>query len=238
MFIYWVVNSVVCNFGFGLLGPPYITGIQICIDCAVFVNSHVGQCFTASAFFVYRVCAFVCMVATRWKSVVYLFFPCRSSKALKSRETFCSTVSRNRAALLGNVVLFFLHVHSLVVHACQTRLSVHTRIYFIQRLWKGYRAVTIHRPRATLAASRALPASSRKKPISSRFCRSVTTVTSVASSRAFNIHWPSRAKHGTEFTTANAPERETTYLRGRRLKRILITHITHTHTHFTDHPSS
>lgn len=32
-----------------------------------------------------------------------------------------------------------------------------------------YRAVTIHRPSATLAASRALPASNRKKPISSRF---------------------------------------------------------------------
>lgn len=137
MFIYWVINSVVCTFGFGRLGPPYITGIQICKDCAVFVNSHVGQCFTASAFFVYCVCAFVCMVATRWKSVVYLFLPCRSSKALKSRETFCSTVSRNRAALLGYLVLFFLHVHSLVVHACQTRLSVHTRIYFIQRLWKA-----------------------------------------------------------------------------------------------------
>lgn len=79
----------------------------------------------------------------------------------------------------------------------------------------GYRAVTIHRPSATLAASKALPARSRKKPISSRFWRSITTLASVASSRAFSIHWPSRAKHGTELTTANAPERDTTYLRGR-----------------------
>ena len=75
-----------------------------------------------------------------------------------------------------------------------------------------YRAVTIHSPSATLAASRALPPSNRKKPISSRCCRSVTTVTSVASSRAESIHWPSRAKHGTELTTANAPDRDTTYL--------------------------
>ncbi|KAK6299439.1 hypothetical protein J4Q44_G00294720, partial [Coregonus suidteri] len=73
-----------------------------------------------------------------------------------------------------------------------------------------YRAVTIHSPSATLAASRALPPSNRKKPISSRRCRSVTTVTSVASSRAESIHWPSRAKHGTELTTANAPDRDTT----------------------------
>ncbi|KAG7280256.1 hypothetical protein CRUP_035383, partial [Coryphaenoides rupestris] len=77
---------------------------------------------------------------------------------------------------------------------------------------RGYRAVTIHRPSATLAASRALPPSSRKKPRSSRRCRSVTTVTSVASSRALSIHWPSSAKHGTELTTASAPDRETTYL--------------------------
>ena len=186
------------------------------------------------------------LLCVRWQQggsqLFIYFFPCRSSKALKSRETFCSTVSRNRAALLGNVVLFILHVHSLVVHACRTRperktLSPHEES-FHSVFVKVYRAVTIHRPRATLAASRALPASSRKKPISSRFCRSVTTVTSVASSRAFSIHWPSRAKHGTEFTTANAPERDTTYLGGRRLKRILITHITHTHTHFTDHPST
>lgn len=82
----------------------------------------------------------------------------------------------------------------------------------------GYLAVTIQRPRATLAANKALPASSKQNPISSRFWRSVITVTKVASRNAFSIHWPSRAKHGTEFTTANAPERDTTYLRGRQVK--------------------
>lgn len=40
--------------------------------CAVSVNSHKGQCFTASALFICP-CAFVCMSATRWKSVVYCF---------------------------------------------------------------------------------------------------------------------------------------------------------------------
>lgn len=81
-----------------------------------------------------------------------------------------------------------------------------------------YRAVTIHRPRATLAARRALPPSRKKKPISSRLFLSGITELNVASRNAVSIHWPSSAKHGTAFTTARAPDNETRYLNTQEVK--------------------
>lgn len=66
--------------------------------CAVFVNSHIGQCFTASALIC--ICAFVNMAATRWKPVV-LLFSLVVQWSLKGRVIFCPTASRNWAALLS-----------------------------------------------------------------------------------------------------------------------------------------
>lgn len=145
------------------------------------------------------------MAATRWIKVVFPGGP-----ILKAE--WCYTQQSPQG---GQCFWVMQSVHSLMVHNTQNASwdNISQSTGAADRC--GYRAVTIHRPSATLAASRALPARSRKKPISSRFWRSITTLASVASSRAFSIHWPSRAKHGTELTTANAPERDTTYLRGR-----------------------
>lgn len=50
-----------------------------------------------------------------------------------------------------------------------TSPSPHSLVLVFISCGGGYLAVTIQRPSATLAASRALPASSKQKPISSRF---------------------------------------------------------------------
>lgn len=75
-----------------------------------------------------------------------------------------------------------------------------------------YRAVTIQSPRVTLAAKSTLPPSKMKNPIRSLTSLSPITEVRVASRKEFKIHCPSKAKQGTAFTIARAPEREIRYL--------------------------
>lgn len=108
-----------------------------------------------------NLCALASTVATRWRSAVSGTCPWVGKGGIIIPHTgICPDSLESRSA------------HSFVV-----KRSLREQFFVLggEGGKCGYRAVTIHRPRATLAASRALPPNSRKKPISSRFWRSVTT---------------------------------------------------------------
>lgn len=114
----------------------------------------------------------------------------------------------------GVVILVLLRKHTS--YFIQTKVLSGGGSYCNSEIWLDedacYRAVTIQRPRVTLAAKRTLPPSKMKNPIRSLTSLSPITEVRVASRKEFKIHWPSKAKQGTALTIARAPEREIRYL--------------------------